>query len=449
MFPSLVSGLLMSLATISAAEIQQGTQLTYQGTVQLLDDNGAADSSKSFTLSLWIGKYDDTGSTIYWVVDEQGRGRWPWVERFGKMALNSNGEIQKKDSSPALLYDYGDGKSVVSLLSPLLRSAKEIAAGKKWQAGQEHFEVGKATKVDNREVWEIHIGNVLGRNRVVWKEKDSDLVVKYNARVFMNMGTEYELKAQLTDIKQLSEVQTTEFINGFDAYLKIKESLNRESRSPDLDWTKAQIETLRAALPEANKLAAKSPLQKIAIIASRDLNLQSLREDEIVKLAEQFQGQALPEFEIKSLDRKIITHKELQEKVTVFHFWEYQNENLEEPYGQVGYLDFLYNKRNKEGMNLYGVAVNGDLSDPSKEGKIKRSASKLKSFMKLDYPILLDDGSLLKKFGDPRTIGAKLPLYVVIGKDGKISHYHVGLYKVHPNRGLIELDLNVLRAIKK
>ena len=69
--------------------------------------------------------------------------------------------------------------------------------------------------------------------------------------------------------------------------------------------------------------------------------------------------------------------------------------------------------------------------------------------MNLSYPILLDDGSLLKRLGDPRQANGKLPLFVVIGKDGKLAEYHAGLYDVKTNEGLAELDAVVGKALAK
>jgi hypothetical protein len=74
---------------------------------------------------------------------------------------------------------------------------------------------------------------------------------------------------------------------------------------------------------------------------------------------------------------------------------------------------------------------------------------KLKDFMNLSYPVLLDSGSLIKQFGDPRVVGANLPLYVVIGPDQKIIHYHVGHYDVNQDQGLKELDQIVVDALGK
>ena len=67
--------------------------------------------------------------------------------------------------------------------------------------------------------------------------------------------------------------------------------------------------------------------------------------------------------------------------------------------------------------------------------------------MNLSYPILLDEGSVLKSIGDPRTAGAELPLYVVVGRDGKVLHYHSGLYEVDRDRGLKELSEVVKQAL--
>ena len=49
----------------------------------------------------------------------------------------------------------------------------------------------------------------------------------------------------------------------------------------------------------------------------------------------------------------------------------------------------------------------------------------------------------------PRRVGAKLPLWVVIGPDGKIAHYHVGTYDVKPDEGLRRLDEVVVSLVKQ
>ena len=51
--------------------------------------------------------------------------------------------------------------------------------------------------------------------------------------------------------------------------------------------------------------------------------------------------------------------------------------------------------------------------------------------------------------GQAGQAGAKLPLWVVIGPDGKVAHYHVGLYKVNSDEGLKELEETLIRVIKE
>ena len=65
------------------------------------------------------------------------------------------------------------------------------------------------------------------------------------------------------------------------------------------------------------------------------------------------------------------------------------------------------------------------------------------------YDIATDDGSTLAEFGDPRALGAPLPLWIVIGHDGKVAHYHTGFYDIKPDEGLKQLDDAVVEALRR
>jgi hypothetical protein len=67
--------------------------------------------------------------------------------------------------------------------------------------------------------------------------------------------------------------------------------------------------------------------------------------------------------------------------------------------------------------------------------------------MNLTYPLLVDGGDATRQYGDPRKAGAKLPLFVVIDRTGKIVHYHAGHYEVDRDRGLEELEGAVKSAL--
>ena len=121
-------------------------------------------------------------------------------------------------------------------------------------------------------------------------------------------------------------------------------------------------------------------------------------------------------------------------------------EKLAEPYGQVGYLDFLRNRR--EGVQVIGVAVDPRLAVAETKAKSVRSIAKFREFMNIEFPILLDDGTLLRRFGDPRAAGASLPIWVVVDKTGDIVDYHSGLQTFDPRHGLKELDTRVSELLK-
>jgi hypothetical protein len=69
--------------------------------------------------------------------------------------------------------------------------------------------------------------------------------------------------------------------------------------------------------------------------------------------------------------------------------------------------------------------------------------------MNLSYPITADDGTLLRKFGDPRRVGAELPLWVVITPGGEVAHYKTGYYDIKPDEGLRQLQESVFDVIRR
>ena len=68
--------------------------------------------------------------------------------------------------------------------------------------------------------------------------------------------------------------------------------------------------------------------------------------------------------------------------------------------------------------------------------------------MNLSYPVLHDTEGVLKKLGDPRQSGSKLPLVMVLDQTGKVVHYHVGHYPVDRILGLKQLNDVVVKTLK-
>jgi peroxiredoxin len=154
-----------------------------------------------------------------------------------------------------------------------------------------------------------------------------------------------------------------------------------------------------------------------------------------------------PEFTLNLVSGNTLTSQSLKGQTVVLHFWDYRDAPLAEPYGQTGYLEFLYNRRRQQqNLQVVGISTNADLQSTENLNRGRRAARKIAEFMNLTYPIAYDDGSLLKTLGDPREQRGQLPLWIVISPDGRILHYYAGFYEIDASQGLKELEA-VLSAI--
>jgi peroxiredoxin len=345
---------------------------------------------------------------------------------------------------------------VIPLESPLLVAPDMPAPGATWSVGNlKHEFVGKepiaeviADPALKGDTWKVAASSGYGHKRHQWID-ERGLVVRLSERVFMGQGEEYELTWKQAAVEQLAPEQLKARRGEFAALAELVAALKREPRTEASELKENEIAALTDALPAAEKSIADGPLAKLGAAAKSDLALQSGRASDVADLAARFVGKEAPKFSLEGLAGQKLSERELAGQVTVLHFWEYRDEPLREPYGQIGYLDFLYGKRKPDGVKVYGVAVDARLADAAKRGAAVRSAAKLVSFMNLSYPVLLDSGTLLKEFGDPRLVGAQLPLFVVIDAEGKIAHYFVGCYEVDRDAGLKRLNDVLTETIKK
>ena len=113
-----------------------------------------------------------------------------------------------------------------------------------------------------------------------------------------------------------------------------------------------QIASATKVIGSLEKQAEGTPFATLAAVVSRDVKAQTQRTDDVDGLSKKFVGQTAPAFELTTLDKKTVSSKDLAGKIVVLHFWDYEGEPLAEPYGQVGYLDFLNNKRKNFGRNV-------------------------------------------------------------------------------------------------
>ena len=438
------------LAASLGAPLSAGatTELRYTGSLTQVARDAEGQTVKRFSLYCLVQPAAEGATDLTYFVDERGGGSWPWPARFGRVALGGNLE-PVGPSRPRLLYDHQGNLNAVRLQWPLFENALKLEGGATGNLSSEAFEVQRQpVKISNRSCWQIDVSTNFGRKRTVWVEQKTPLIVAYDERVFMGQGDEFVLKVQLESAEELTAEQTAVRKPPLDILLKLQADLQRDENDQNPELTDDQLAKAAAVATELEKVAENTPFSRLASVVSRDVKLQMQRTDDVVQLAKKYIGQPAPDLTLSLLDKEVVDPKSLAGKITVLHFWEYQGEPLVEPYGQVGYLDYLFSRRKKLGVQVFGVAVDPRFGEKDKASAAVRSANKLKSFMNLAYPIGTDNGELIGKFGDPRQVGAKLPLWVVIGADGKIAHYSVGFFKINPDEGLRALDDVVVKLIQ-
>ena len=445
MLHALFTAALTTVLLSADPAIPAGTQLNYRGTIEARAEE-AGKPRKAFDLTLWITRADEAGAELIWLVDERGRGEFPWIERFGRLGLDA--AWGSNADGPAVLYDRGEGRNTVAIPLPFLADDKPLAAGLEFRAGKLEFHVDKLGKTADQPAWQVSARDPFGPKRMLWIDPKSPLALALTEKLTMGRGEEYQLRLDLATREQVQAESLAALSGALDKLLALRTKLSLPPRAQQVEWSPEQAALLREQLPAVEDAARGTPLATLLTAALRALAVQSGRNDAVAEMASKFEGHDVEEFSVKGPAGESLGRADLNGHVTVLHFWDYRDEPLKEPYGQVGYLEFLYHRRKAAGVQVYGVAVDGRLADEKTRAAAERGVRKLKSFMNLSYPLVLDSGVLLKQFGDPRPLGASLPLFVVVGPQGKILHYHVGTYEVHQDQGLKELDQVIGRALE-
>ena len=445
----MLSATLLVLASSAMAlpplRLEAGTRFDYEGAIALRGDD-AVKARKTFDLTLWISSTGPNMAEMFWLIKERGHGAWPWSERFGRLALD--GRWRSSGRGPSILYEREDGRSVVPIVLPILMAKKKLAAGAAWKDDNLALTVEKSEKHGDHDGWLVNVRDPFGMKRSLVVDQKSPIVLAMTERVVMDKGKEYELKLAMIDRQQAVGDETSRMQTAFMALVALRNKLNHALGSQEVEWKAAELVVLREQLPKLEELASGTPLEGLVATAKRDVELQMSRGDALAELSKSYLGKSAPSFSAERLDGgPSFTDADLKGHVTVLHFWDYRDEPLKEPYGQVGYVDFMRSKQKDQKVQILGVAVDGRLADEVSRVSGLRSIKKLRDFMNLSYPILLDSGPILKQFGDPRVVGGTLPLFVVIDQQGKIVHYHVGHCQVHQDQGLKELDEVVTKTL--
>jgi peroxiredoxin len=447
----LIPTLIMSLAGAapqgSLANLE-AVELRYSGTLERHSRRGQdALPEKKFDIYVLIEPQGE-GHTCFYAVTERGGGAWAWPERYGQMSLNDTNK--RVEGRPIHILHTHDGtKYPIELAAPLNRFAGKIGITESWVSGKLKYSVHSNQKIGKRVCAHISGVDNFGRRENTYIEKDGSLVVAADRRVFMGRGDEFDLKFQLATVRALSGKAKEKTLQAAAGLMEVQKTLDRKEGETKPELTTKQLSDISGLLKSLNIDAKETSLADFVVGVSRDVKAQTDRVGDVASLINKVVGKPAPKFSLPTLKRKTVSNKTQENRITVLHFWDYKREPLEEPYGQVGYLDYLSNRRSKNGVDVVGVAVNKDFANPERKGKATASVRGIREFMNLSYTLATDDGTVLKAFGDPRSLDAKLPVWVIIGPDGKVSHYHAGFYSIKPDEGLKELDAEVVKMIRK
>jgi peroxiredoxin len=447
---SVALAVLLSLpcgGALPAFQQDQTVELRYTGGVAAYQRGGLEEPAKTYNGTFVVTKKDGGGFIDYQITETGTAGQWPWPERFGRVTFDAELSPTNK-ARPQLLYEHNGTKYPVDLRSPLFEEFSKLAEDAVWKSGRLIYEVRGQAKVDDEACWIVDVRTDTSHRERVWISTASPIVVRSERRVFMGRGDRFLLTQELASAKTLSATARERVAKAFETFHALKTSLERRAGETKPELSTEQLGQVRTMLDRLKADSKDTPLASLATTVAGDYESQVKRFDQVAALAKKIVGRPAPPFELTTLAGEKLDSKKLRGRIVVLHFWTYSGEPLEEPYGQVGYLDFLNGKRHKLGVDVIGVAVNEEFGTENARAAL-RSVRKLREFMNLDYPIATDNGTLLKAYGDPRSVDGKLPLWVVIDHSGDVAHYHAGFYAIKPNEGLKQLDAVLIKLIRK
>lgn len=377
------------------------------------------------------------------VIDD-ARSGCPWPDSFGKL-----GPLVPPDKvQPHLVYTF-DGSVYLIGLPPLIVTLPEtIEADSTWeQAGWQMTAIEPRT-VNDLPTWLIAARERRGRQQMLTVDATSGFTIKAETDVFMGQGEQFLLTLSRTSTSELNEALSTQFEELEGRLLSLQTALKRRPDAHNSELSRRQIDDVLSGIEQLTRLSKGTPLESLVRRMRSDAEQQQKRLAATASRANELMSSNAPEFTLTLVNGAKLESASLKGKTVVLHFWDYRDAPLSEPYGQTGYLEFLFNQKKKMDVEVVGISTNPDLQTSENAARGRRSARKLSEFMNLTYPIGHDDGSLLEAFGDPRDAKGQLPLWIVMAPDGTIAHYHAGFYEVDAAQGLKELEAVLAELIR-
>lgn len=421
---------LMNAASVSAADEPDQVHHEYSGAL-IQPGDGDGQVLRRFEVQTF-----DSATACFFHLSDDLRQGCPWPDSFGLTGPSTS----QNQLQPHLLYPY-DGTPWFLTLPPLkVALPAEIQPGHSWSQNGWQLSATEASMVDNVQVWQLEAREPRGRRQSLQVDAGSGILIKAEADIFMGQGDQFLMTLVRSGTRKLPENERTAVTQTQKALLQLQSTLGRRPDAQLAELSQRQISDSVAALDELAKLADGTALERLVRQIRADVEIQKKRLESAAGRAASLMSSPAPAFTLNLTAGGTLNSESLKGRTVVLHFWDYKDSPLSEPYGQTGYLEFLFNRRRNQNLQVIGISTNGDLQVPENLARGRRAARKIAEFMNLSYPIGYDDGTLLKTFGDPRESRGQLPLWIVIGADGKVRHYHPGYYEIDAAQGLRELE---------
>ena len=434
----LVVGVFSMNITVADQSLSASELLVYQGTM-VPDDGDATTSTKEFKITVMRDSVDD-GGVLHWTIKENGRGELSWIAQFGiSKWIDGNGiNLQSSRTSlanPLILFNSENHTSLIPLALVQIADGGKINMDTVWKQGALSYRVIEREQMNGNSYWRVLGFNSFGTKRTVWVSSDG-VINRLEERVTVGQGERHTLEYRLVKRESLSDAAREKMVAAFAAFTNLRDQLELDLPSKEVVWDDRQLKLLRAQSDKLIEVAKTTPLADLSLIAKKDVQSQNGRRGGVAALMTRALGQVVTATGFELYRGSGFDGASLKGKVTILHFWDYKDSPLSPPYGQVGYLDFLSRKYADKGLQVVGVVVRPELEDPTQRTRVRASTRKFASFMNLSYPVVADIQNYIGELGDPRRAGAKLPLFVVLDKSGKVVHYKVGFYEVDRQVGL-------------
>jgi peroxiredoxin len=433
-FLSLVTALSIAVCLTQADSIPAAEELVTQSSFAgslIQPGSGDGEILRRFEVRL----FSRNGLHFFHVMDDVRSG-CPWPDSFGETGPAATADKVQ----PHLLYSY-DGTFYQIGIPPLVVALPaDVQPDVSWEQHGWQMTAIESRTAGDQTIWTVEARERRGRQQQLTVEASTGFVVRAESDVFMGQGDQFLLSVARSATETLDEVQSVRMTELQGELIKLQSTLQRRPDAIQSELSKRQVQDSAASIESLKTLSEKGPLQDLIRRIGTDIEQQTRRLASASARAEALVNSPSPDFTLKLVGGGTVDSASLRGKTVVLHFWDYRDSPLSEPYGQTGYLEFLFNQKKSKNVHVIGISTNPELQSTDTLNRGRRSARKLSEFMNLTYPIGHDDGSLLESFGDPRDARGQLPLWIVLSPEGKVTHYHAGFYEIDAAQGLKELE---------